>query len=526
MSAPHFKSDTTKCGCGVCADDIIGGSLEWASYDSTFQATTQMCICNCEHSTIDVITTCCCNDETKSFEPYDIVTLHNTCDVQASNFGMGVYESYLGDGIAGTSGELEWYYLDSHLTSQHCIDACGGGCVMECAKACSVRSLETTQYNSGKRGVGLFEFVCGGPEGSSCGQNPNCTCWCCYSMLMRHRDVSSNVDLQYFPLDCFTDQISNPPLCCLTSGSGVNISTAGVFRADTNDAQISIDYDDVFGNHLDWASINCSSNFGQMQLYCWCGARDSGLAVIPQDLMAIKRYTGGDVASSDSYNDILRYAPICDLLCLTTIHTNSCFGDTGCGWTAIGVGKGGGSPDHDESYWHTYCDGSACSGHITYVDGKDFHTTGDVHACNFFIQDRIANNWNSSLFCVDVTGAANITAASSLLTTTGAANITAGAASAWSVDGSLNLDATGNIDMRADSYVWIQADQYVNLDPTGDLYINGAAGVCGQGYCKGIKTCIDAPLCVCSLCTTLEICADEVICTNCNVALCGCIVYN
>jgi len=58
-----------------------------------------------------------------------------------------------------------------------------------------------------------------------------------------------------------------------------------------------------------------------------------------------------------------------------TNHTDLLF--TGSG--AIGTGESGGNTDHDDAYWHSYNDGTG-GAHANYIDGKDYRTTGDVHA--------------------------------------------------------------------------------------------------------------------------------------------------
>jgi len=47
---------------------------------------------------------------------------------------------------------------------------------------------------------------------------------------------------------------------------------------------------------------------------------------------------------------------------------------------AIGTGESGGNTDHDDSYHHSYNDGTTAAGHVNYVDAKSFRTTGEYWA--------------------------------------------------------------------------------------------------------------------------------------------------
>ena len=85
----------------------------------------------------------------------------------------------------------------------------------------------------------------------------------------------------------------------------------------------------------------------------------------------------------------------------------------------LGVGISGGNTDQDDCYWRAYDDSSGRTGHNTFVDSKDFRTTGEVRADDFYINDRTANLWNAEGFDVDVTDDGSITTANDFIITTG-----------------------------------------------------------------------------------------------------------
>ena len=71
----------------------------------------------------------------------------------------------------------------------------------------------------------------------------------------------------------------------------------------------------------------------------------------------------------------------------------------------LGVGQSAGNTDQDDSYWHAYNDASGEVGHATFVDGKTYHTTGEVHADDFALQDHPSTNiWNGANHYVSVSG--------------------------------------------------------------------------------------------------------------------------
>ena len=146
------------------------------------------------------------------------------------------------------------------------------------------------------------------------------------------------------------------------------------------------------------------------------------------------------------------------------------------------------------------------------IDNGTYHITGEMHAVAFKVQDDTTNLWNKTNHTIDVLGAISHTAATTLalIATAGAVDITAGTNSTWTVGGQLDLKTTGGGDLLLTStalgqtivksdnqevklqapnnQINITAGTYIDLAPTGELQINGTAGVTGGGFTKGIKT--------------------------------------
>lgn len=164
-------------------------------------------------------------------------------------------------------------------------------------------------------------------------------------------------------------------------------------------------------------------------------------------------------------------------------HTDLDYSDVGSGWAAKGTGKAGYNTDHDESYWRTFADGS-------FVDSKTFKTTGGIYANDLFINDAVTNRWGNDAFNVNVVSAIILNAGTELQLDAAGGAITGTAST------SIDFFATTDVNLQATTAnnvsgatVLIQSNSgQVNLAPSGELQINGTAGVTGDGYTKGIKT--------------------------------------
>jgi len=111
----------------------------------------------------------------------------------------------------------------------------------------------------------------------------------------------------------------------------------------------------------------------------------------------------------------------------------------------------GNNTDHDNRYWPD-------ASHVD-PDSKSYHTTGEVHADDFKLQDNpTLNVWNTDELYVNT--------------------------------GDVTLEGTtATSDFQAIfGQIKLNTDNEVNLDPRGELQINETPGVTGDGFTKGIKT--------------------------------------
>jgi hypothetical protein len=247
--------------------------------------------------------------------------------------------------------------------------------------------------------------------------------------------------------------------------------------------------------------IDITGSDNKAQIYGF-DAVGSGGALGSNDDMMIRRDFGG----APSYVD---YVPFPDFVSevadeLNTgspgaiTHTTLDF--TGSG--AIGTGTSGGNTDHDDVYWHEYTVG-------TYTDGKSYRTTGEVHADDFIIEDRIANAWNAEGFDVDVTDDVGITTANDIdlnagssftLDTITSALLTIGTTFDLDATGAVNLSGAVDVTLKSTgggSTLLVEAANDYKIDITGAHLIGAQtaqndAAANAAGVYHGHVTSLDA----------------------------------
>jgi len=155
--------------------------------------------------------------------------------------------------------------------------------------------------------------------------------------------------------------------------------------------------------------------------------------------------------------------------------------------TELGVGRSLGSTNHDDVYWRAYDDSSLRTGHDAFIDGKEFRTTGKAWAGEIHVSpDGIADPqyWDATDLEVDLAGEADIDAVGNIYLDAQARGRLRGATG-------LELRSTGgSVSLSANvSEASVNAGTFVNLNPTGELQINGTAGITEADWLtKGIMT--------------------------------------
>lgn len=208
----------------------------------------------------------------------------------------------------------------------------------------------------------------------------------------------------------------------------------------------------------------CSIGEEEIEIRAWAAAEDIGTTHDGGSLIPYKAKNGA------VFDQTLRYITFDNLIGGGAVsHTELGFaGST----AAKGTGKSDGNSDHDDSYPHFYADGG--TGAQDVVNTKSIHTTGEIHADDFVVQDRVANKWNAEALTVDATGAANITA---------------GAASIFDVTGKHTIGVAGNsTEVEINTALFDVNASDFDLELLGSLTINALTGVTGDGFTKGIKT--------------------------------------
>ncbi len=245
-----------------------------------------------------------------------------------------------------------------------------------------------------------------------------------------------------------------------------------------------------------------------LEIYKFRAAPDSGALPGTSDIRVLARLptaNGADVIypNADQFGDwiqgeinifasqIVDSSNIVDVL-----HKRLKFG-----LTVVGIA--GNNRDHNNQYWPTFDDAAT-------VDTKNYRTTQEVRVGTLALNAQPASLWNPTAFTVVNTGTASITTSAFTVNATGAVGITStlGAVDITSrtsatfstVNGDLQITANGvgrflalrsdvgavNITAGDDSAIAITGA--LDLAPTGDLQINGVAGLtAGSGIRKGIR---------------------------------------
>jgi hypothetical protein len=146
----------------------------------------------------------------------------------------------------------------------------------------------------------------------------------------------------------------------------------------------------------------------------------------------------------------------------------------------LGAGIAGGNTDHDESYWRAYDDGTVRVGHNTFVDSKDFRTTGEVRADDFYINDRVANVWNAEGFDVDVTDDVSITATNDIDLNSNSFTLDTTTSATITTTTTFDVDATGDATIASDADVALTAAANILLRSTGLTGVEIAATNAGS----------------------------------------------
>ena len=200
-------------------------------------------------------------------------------------------------------------------------------------------------------------------------------------------------------------QMNDAEIATLQNGEGWSdrIGIAGMLKnAPNGDGELEwygVDTDSGSGQN----SIQLADQ-GQFEIYGMPYASDPAASGYD---FCMRDGAGGSVVWVDVANSVLAGLLITAIETAGTLkHTNLAYTFAG----GLGVGKSVGNTDHDDSYWHEYTTSNN-------TDAKDFHTSGEVWADDFKLNDADTTNfWNAEGFNVQTTGDIDINSTAGVMT--------------------------------------------------------------------------------------------------------------